>query len=78
MAHQKHTTMKYIQHRKAALPIPTGKQERRYFFALMLRSRGKKSLDLQGFPGVKMTRQGFYTFSLKNGVLLRNILSLYP
>ena len=39
---------------------------------------GQKSLDLQGFPGVKMTRQGFYTFSLKNGVLLRNILSLYP
>ena len=37
-----------------------------------------KELDLQGFPGVKMTRQGFYTFSLKNGVLLRNILSLYP
>lgn len=56
----------------------TGEQERRFFYALMLRSRGKKSLDLQGFPGVKMTRQGFYTFSLKNGVLLRNILSLYP
>lgn len=32
-----------------------GEQERRYFFALMLRSRGKKSLDLQGFPGVKIT-----------------------
>jgi len=33
-------------------PIP-GEQERRYFYALMLRSRGKKSLDLQGFPGMK-------------------------
>ena len=27
----------------------TGEQERRFFYALMLRSRGEKSLDLQGF-----------------------------
>ena len=29
----------------------TGEQERRFFYALMLRSRGEKSLDLQGFTG---------------------------
>ena len=37
-----------------------------------LRSRGKKSLDLRGFQCLKMTRQGFYTLSPKNDVLLRN------
>ena len=34
----------------------TGKQERRFFYALMLRSRGKKSLDLQGFTDAILTR----------------------
>ena len=38
----------------------------------LLRSRGKKSLDLRGFQCLKMTRQGFYTLSPKNDVLLRN------
>ena len=38
----------------------------------LLRNRGKKSLDLQGFQCLKMTRQGFYTLSPKNDVLLRN------
>ena len=33
---------------------------------------GKKSLDLRGFQCLKMTRQGFYTLSPKNDVLLRN------
>ena len=40
--------------------------------APLLRSRGKKSLDLRGFQCLKMTRQGFYTLSPKNDVLLRN------
>ena len=38
----------------------------------MLRSRGKKSLDLRGFQCLKMMWQGFYTLSPKNDVLLRN------
>ncbi len=29
----------------------TGEQERRFFYALMLRSRGKKSLATSGFAG---------------------------
>ena len=53
-------------------PTP-GEQERRYFYALMLRSRGRKSLDLCGFVGAFSTRQGIYTFFLKIAVLLRNI-----
>ena len=40
--------------------------------APLLRSRGKKSLDLRGFQCLKMTRQGFYTLSPQNDVLLRN------
>ena len=40
--------------------------------APLLRSRGKKSLDLRGFQCLKMTQQGFYTLSPKNDVLLRN------
>jgi hypothetical protein len=34
----------------------TGEQERRFFYALMLRSRGEKSLDLQGFTDAFLTR----------------------
>ena len=52
--------------------IPTGKQERRYFYALMLRSRGKKSLDLRGFQNAKQRKQGKDTLPLKIRVLPRN------
>lgn len=38
----------------------------------MLRSRGRKSLDLSGLQTQKYQKQGIYTFSLKNEVLLRN------
>ena len=50
----------------------TGEQERRFFYALMLRSRGKKSLDLSGLQNAKQRKQGKDTFSLKIAVLLRN------
>ena len=33
----------------------TGEQERRFFYALMLRSRGEKSLDLQGIGDAFLT-----------------------
>uniref|UniRef100_UPI0040250CBC hypothetical protein n=1 Tax=Candidatus Scatousia sp. TaxID=3085663 RepID=UPI0040250CBC len=36
------------------------------------RSRRGKSLDLQGFPGVKIRQAILYTFTPENGVLLRN------
>ena len=39
----------------------TGEQERRFFYALMLRSRGKKSLAISGFAGAFFTRQGIDT-----------------
>ncbi len=45
----------------------SGEQERRYFYSLMLRSRGIKGLVLQGFSDAILTRQGVYTFSLKIG-----------
>ncbi len=32
-----------------------GEQERRFFYALMLRNRGKKSLDLQGIGDAFLT-----------------------
>ena len=51
----------------------TGEQERRFFYALMLRDRGEISFDLCGFPGGKIGRQGIYTFTPENAVLLRNI-----
>lgn len=38
----------------------------------MLRSRREKSLVSCGFQSAKITRQGIYTFPLKNGVLHRN------
>lgn len=38
----------------------------------MLRSKGEKSLDLCGSPGRKTVQPIQITFSLKNGVLLRN------
>ena len=38
----------------------------------MLRDRGENSLDLCGFPGRKTVQPIQITFSLKNGVLLRN------
>ena len=38
----------------------------------MWRGRGEISLDLCGFPGGKIRRQGIYTFTPENGVLLRN------
>ena len=41
--------------------------------APLLRSRGRKSLDLQGFPGVKIRKTILYTFTPENAVLLRNI-----
>lgn len=47
-------------------------QERRYFYALMSRSRGKNSLDFNGFTGAFLTGQRIDTFPLKNGVLLRD------
>ena len=62
-----------IETAKAAFltPIP-GEQERRYFYALMLRSRGKKSLDLSGLQNAKQRKQGKDTLPLKIRVLLRN------
>ncbi len=39
----------------------TGEQERRFFYALMLRSRGKKSLATSGFTGAFLTGTGIYT-----------------
>ena len=41
-------------------------------YAFMLRSRGRKSLDLCGFQNGKLNRQGKDTFSLKIPVLLHN------
>ena len=38
----------------------------------MWRDRGEISLDLCGFPGGKIRRQGIYTFIPENAVLLRN------
>ena len=39
----------------------TGEQERRFFYALMLRSRGEKSLAICGFAGAFLTGTGIYT-----------------
>ncbi len=50
----------------------TEEQERRFFHAPLLRSRGRKSLVLCGFAGAFLARQGIYTFSLKTAFLLRN------
>lgn len=44
-----------VPHTAAFLHSYTGEQERRYFFTLMLRSRGKKSLATQGFAGAVFT-----------------------
>ena len=46
--------------------------ERRFFYALMSRSRGKESLVSWGFTGAVLTGQGKYTETLKNAVLLRD------
>ena len=43
-----------------------------YSIALMLRSRGKKSLDLSGLQNAKQRKQGKDTLPLKIRVLLRN------
>ena len=51
----------------------TGEQERRFFYALMLRSRGEKSLAICGFAGALLPGTGIYTFIPENAVLLRNI-----
>ena len=56
----------------AFLTLSLGEQERRYFYALMLRSRGKKSLDLSGLQNAKQRKQGKDTLPLKIRVLLRN------
>lgn len=50
----------------------TGEQERRFFYALMLRSRGEKSLAICGFAGAVLPGTGFYTQPRQNGVLSRN------
>jgi hypothetical protein len=39
----------------------TGEQERRFFYALMLRSRGEKSLAICGFAGAFLPGTGIYT-----------------
>lgn len=39
---------------------------------MMLRSRRLKTPILQGFLSVKIAKTVFYTFILKNGLLLRN------
>ncbi|EEU98150.1 hypothetical protein FAEPRAA2165_00078 [Faecalibacterium duncaniae] len=44
----------------------------------MLRGKGEKSLVLQASDNRFLIGQGLYTFSLKNGVLLRNISELHP
>ena len=64
-----------IEYRTAKAAFPTShpkEQERRFFYALMLRSRGKKSLDLCGFQSAEPDKQGKDTFPLKIRVLLRN------
>ena len=38
-----------------------GEQERRFFYALMLRSRGRKSLATSGFAGAFSAGTGIYT-----------------
>ena len=45
------------------------------FLCPLLRSRGRKSLATGGFAGARLARQGKYTFSHKNALLLRNRLS---
>ena len=50
----------------------TGEQERR-FYALMLRSRGKKSLAICGFAGAVLPGIGIYTYPQQNGVLSRYV-----
>ena len=52
--------------------IHRGTLERRFFYALMSRSRGKESLVSWGFTGAVLTGQGKYTETLKNAVLLRD------
>ena len=39
----------------------TGEQKRRFFYALMLRNRGKKSLATSGFAGAFFAGTGIYT-----------------
>lgn len=48
------------QTRRFSIPIP-GEQERRFFYALMLRSRGEKSLAICGFAGALLPGTGIYT-----------------
>ena len=66
------TTTKHCTAQAAFLTLSLGEQERRYFYALMLRSRGKKSLDLSGLQNAKQRKQGKDTLPLKIRVLLRN------
>ena len=62
----------YCTAQAAFLTLLTGEQKRRFFYALMSRSRGKGSLDFDGVTGAFLTGQGKYTFSLKNAVLPRD------
>ena len=58
---------------QAAFPGPyRGEKERRFFLALMLRSRAEKRLVLSGFSSAVLTEQGEYIFSLKIALLPRN------
>ena len=63
------------EYRTAKAAFPTSnpeEQERRFFYALMLRSRGRKSLDLCGFQSAKTGKQRKDTFPPQIRVLLRN------
>ena len=59
--HRRRFSLSHWENRNAAI-----------FYALMLRSRGKKSLDLSGLQDAKQRKQGKDTLPLKIAVLLRN------
>ena len=65
-------TTEYRTVKAAFLTSTPEEQERRFFYALMLRSRGRKSLDLCGFQNAQKTRARKDTFSPQIRVLLRN------
>ena len=65
-------TTEYRTVNAAFLTSNPEEQERRFFYALMLRSRGRKSLDLCGFQNAQKTRARKDTFSPQIRVLLRN------
>ena len=62
-------TTEYRTVKAAFLTSTPEEQERRFFYALMLRSRGRKSLDLCGFQNAQKTRARKDTFALDSGAV---------